>query len=63
MKINRYEYKCSACVNEYIEQRKESESQYFTQCSKCNADLVLENTVFLEDEVIQPAVVDEAPTL
>ena len=63
MKINRYEYLCSACDNKYIEQRRESEHQYFTQCSKCNADLVLENTIFLEDEVIQPVVVDEASTL
>ena len=62
MKINRYMYICSECSHEYLEQRRESESQYIIQCPKCDGEFKLNDTIFLEDEVIQPVVVDEAIT-
>jgi peptide subunit release factor 1 (eRF1) len=46
----RYEYKCSACGNTYIEQRKAEEPQYFSNCSKCDTELKLvSETVFADD--------------
>jgi hypothetical protein len=37
----RYTYNCSNCSNTYIEQRTAEESQYFSNCSKCNTELNL----------------------
>lgn len=34
--IIRYNYICSACNHNYIEQRYDSENQFFTICHKCN---------------------------
>ena len=46
----RYEYKCSACSNTYIEQRAAKEAQYFSNCSKCDTELKLvSETVFADD--------------
>jgi len=46
----RYEYKCSACSNTYIEQRTAKEAQYFSNCSKCDTELKLvSETVFADD--------------
>jgi peptide subunit release factor 1 (eRF1) len=32
----RYEYKCSTCGHEYVEQREENDPQFFTSCNSCN---------------------------
>ena len=46
----KYIYKCPACSNNYIEQRTAEESQYFSNCSKCDTELSLvSETVFADD--------------
>ena len=44
----RYEYKCSACSNTYIEQRTAEESQYFSKCNKCDTELSLVSEIPVE---------------
>lgn len=34
----RYEYKCDACGHDYVEQRNESDSQFFTTCNDCGSE-------------------------
>jgi len=61
MKINRYEYKCADCSYDYAEQRRESESQYFTSCPSCKGNLLLENEIFIEEEIVViPEIIVEA---
>jgi len=45
-------YNCSQCSHSYVEQRRESEPQYLTGCPVCESDLILNETIFLEEEVI-----------
>jgi peptide subunit release factor 1 (eRF1) len=37
----RYIYDCPSCGNDYAEQRKAEEPQYFSNCSKCGTELNL----------------------
>jgi hypothetical protein len=59
MKINRYEYSCADCSYLYVEQRRESDAQYFTNCHGCGGDYVLDNTTYVEDEVIPVVIIPE----
>jgi peptide subunit release factor 1 (eRF1) len=63
MKINRYEYSCPDCFYQYVEQRRESDNQYFSNCHGCGAEYSLTNTTYVEDEVIPviiiPEIIDE----
>ena len=52
MKINRYIYLCADCSHEYAEQRRESDEQIITKCPVCKGELILNDTVFVEDEAI-----------
>lgn len=31
----RYEYECDSCGHDYVEQRNESDPQFFTTCNSC----------------------------
>jgi len=46
----RYEYKSECCGHEYVEQRAEGESAFFTKCNKCsNGDYILVTETKLAD--------------
>lgn len=50
----KYEYKCSNCGHEYVEQRGASEPQFFTDCNKGDGgtyDLVQETVIADQIEV------------
>lgn len=55
MITNKYEYYCEDCFYEYAEQRKESEPQYTTKCPCCKSTLLLNSTIFVEEEIIDEA--------
>jgi peptide subunit release factor 1 (eRF1) len=44
----RYSYNCPSCGNDYTEQRTAKESQYFSNCTKCNAELTLVSEIPVE---------------
>lgn len=53
----KYEYKCSICGHEYVEQRGATEAAFFTDCNKGDGgtyDLVAE-TVIADTIEVQPA--------
>lgn len=65
----RYEYKCSTCGHDYIEQRNEGETAFFTECNKGDGgsyELVKETPV--EVTPVEPVIIDnptqaiDAPT-
>jgi peptide subunit release factor 1 (eRF1) len=58
----RYEYKCSNCGHNYVEQRGASESQFFIDCNKGDGGTYeLVNEIKLADE-IEVQVADPAPS-
>lgn len=57
----KYEYKCTECSNDYIEQRNPGESQFINKCSACGGVFNLINTTesVYEIEIIDPVIVEE----
>jgi hypothetical protein len=53
----KYEYKCSTCGHEYIEQRGASEPQFFTECNKGDGGAyeLVQETVLADQVEVQPA--------
>jgi hypothetical protein len=48
--IIRYNYACTICAHEYIEQRKEEENQYFVKCQSCfQGEFALVNKIQLKN--------------
>jgi hypothetical protein len=64
--VIKYEYKCNACANDYIEQRNPGENAFFTKCTVggCNGifELVNQTEFTYEQEVPDPVIEEEAPT-
>ena len=61
----RYEYKCDQCEAAYVEQRRDTESQFITSCDACKAGTYVEVTsTYLEPDglLVEPLVIDEATT-
>lgn len=60
----RFEYKCTDCSHEYVEQRAADEPMFFPVCNACgNADYELVNQTVLSDTVERSAGPEpEAPT-
>ena len=59
-----YKYHCPNCSIVYTELRLIEENQYFTQCSKCSVDFILdevdnENGVKPNNAVIVTTLIDE----
>ena len=56
----RYEYNCNQCGADYIEQRKDTDAQFFTSCQACSSGTYVEITsTFIEADEITPEVIDE----
>ena len=51
----RYEYNCNQCGADYIEQRKDTDAQFFTSCQACSSGTYVEITC--------DSVYSEVPTL
>lgn len=53
----KYEYKCSNCGHEYVEQRGANESQFFTDCNKGDGGTyeLINETVIADQIEVQPA--------
>jgi hypothetical protein len=61
----RYEYKSTCCGHEYIEQRRDNEEMFFTQCNACGKEnYELTSETILLDTVEETAVPEqiEEPT-
>lgn len=50
----KYEYKCVDCGNDYIEQRRPEEGQFFDKCQRCGGVLNIINTTESTYEVYVP---------
>jgi len=60
----RYEYKCDQCDANYVEQRRDTESQFITVCDACKTGTYTEVTAtYIEPDglLVAPLVVDEVP--
>ena len=58
-----YKYQCDKCDANYLEQRKDAESQFFTICNVCNAGTYVEiSSTFLEPDELPVEIIDE-PTV
>ena len=62
----KYEYKCSLCGHEYVEQRGATEPQFFSDCNKGDGGTyeLVQETVLADAIEVQPAdpVIIDNPT-
>lgn len=57
----KYEYECTECSNDYIEQRNPEEAQFINKCPACGGGFDLINTTELtyEVEIVNSVVTEE----
>jgi hypothetical protein len=56
-----FKYKCDKCDANYLEQRKDAESQFFTNCNACDAGTYVEiSSTFLEPDELPVEATTEA---
>ena len=58
----KYFYACDNCGHEYAEQRRDSESQFFTNCHSCSNGTYIEVSSEVIEEIIEEVVNDETPS-